>query len=136
MISVILISHSEFAASLLKASEMIYGPQEGLAAIGLFGTGGLESLSAEIRAKYDEFTANGDQVVCLTDLPHATPYNAAMLALSDTDARIVSGMNLPMLIQILSERDSVAEDGIDEFLESAVEASKFCMEVCKASDFG
>ncbi|MCD7863772.1 MAG: hypothetical protein LUG61_09775 [Lachnospiraceae bacterium] len=130
MIAVILISHSDFAASLKKASEMVYGPQEALAAIGLYGDAGLESLAAEIRAQYDAFAAEGYQVICLTDLPHATPYNAALIALDGTDSRIVSGMNLPMLVQILSEREDVEPDGIDEFLESAAETAKESIEVC------
>ncbi len=134
MIAVILVSHSEFAESLKKACEMICGPQEGLAAIGLFGDKGLDSLSAEIREQYDAFAAEGDQVICLTDLPHATPYNAAVIALGDTDARVLSGMNLPMLVQVLSDRDTVKPDGMDEFLDSVVEAAKFCIEVCTPKD--
>ncbi len=134
MIAVILVSHSEFASSLKAAAEMVYGPQEGVAAIGLFGDAGLDSLSAEIRAQYEAFAAEGDEVIFLVDLPHATPYNASLMALADTDARILSGMNLPMLIQVLSDRDSVEEGGMDAFCESACEAAKMMIESCSPKE--
>lgn len=104
MLDFIICSHSSFSKGLLSAAEMICGPMENTTALCLEETGSLESLSAQVRAAYEAYHAAGDDVLCLVDIMHATPYNACFLALADTDAAILSGMSLPMLLELATSR--------------------------------
>lgn len=134
MVALILCSHGDFAAGLRQAAGMIYGEPEKCEVISLWDANGLEGLAAEIRKKYDAFHAEGDEVVCLCDLPNATPYNACCLALGDTDARLVAGMSLPLLIDVISQRDGVTAEGLDQFLAECVADSKDAMELAVIKD--
>ena len=134
MVALMLCSHGDFAAGLKQAAGMIYGEPEKCEVISLWDASGMEKLAAEIRAVYDKFHAEGDQVVCLCDLPNATPYNACCLALADTDARLIAGMSLPLLINIVSQREDVEPDGLDEFLAECVSDSKDAMALCTIKD--
>lgn len=54
---------------------------------------------------------NGDGVLILTDLPGSTPSNiASEIARNKNNIRIVSGVNLSMLIRILNYPDSSLEE--------------------------
>lgn len=128
MLSIILCSHANFSVSLQKAANMIFGPIDKCEAVCLHPDGSLEQLAQEIREKYENLHVDGGDVVCLCDLPHATPYNACCLALADTEARIISGMSLPLLISLASGRDTVTHETLDEFLNEAISQSREMME--------
>ena len=59
---------------------------------------------------------NGDGVLVLTDMYGATPSNIACRLHEQHDVRIVSGLNLPMLIRILNYPDL----DLDELMHKAV----------------
>jgi mannose/fructose-specific phosphotransferase system component IIA len=103
---------------------MIYGDLDHCETVSLMPDGSLEQLAGEIREKYDRFHEEGCDVVCLCDLAHATPYNACCLALADTEARLISGMSVPLLLAIASGREDIPEGGLDEFLSDALEQSR------------
>lgn len=134
MLALMLCSHGNFAAGLKQAAGMICGELEKCEVISLWDANGLEGLTAEIRAAYDKLHAEGDEVVCLCDLPHATPYNACCLALSDTDVRVVSGMSLPLLINIATQRDFVEPGKLDDFLQDCINESRDSMELSALSN--
>ena len=124
MIALLLCSHNDFSESLKRTAEMIYGELDQCAAVTFQTDDGFEDLAAEIRSKYDALAAQGDPVVCLCDLPSASPFNACCAALSDTDARVIPGMSLPLLISIASERDDVTAEGLDAFLEEMMNGAR------------
>ena len=128
MLAIVLCSHGNFAAGLKQAAEMICSDLEKCEVVSLWDANGLIGLSGEIRTIYDKFHAEGDDVVCLCDLPHATPYNACCLALADTNARIISGMSLPLLINIATQRDFVEDGNLDTFLQECISEAKDSME--------
>lgn len=134
MLSIILCSHANFSVALLKAAHMIYGVTDKCETVCLHPDGSLDRLTTEIREKYEVLHAEGNDVVCLCDLPHATPYNACCLALADTDARIISGMSLPLLITLISERENVTHEELDTFLQEAVRQSCEMMEFAVIKD--
>lgn len=124
MVSMLLCSHNDFSESLKRTAEMIYGPLEACDTVTFKEDDALAELAAEIRAKYDALSAVGDPVVCLCDLPFASPYNACLMALSDTDARVIPGMSLPLVISIASDRDDVTAEGLDDFLAEAMDNAR------------
>ncbi|MBT8434976.1 MAG: PTS fructose transporter subunit IIA, partial [Gammaproteobacteria bacterium] len=60
---------------------------------------------------------NGEGVLVLTDLYGATPDNLARYFSSDYNARVVSGVNLPMLLRVLNYPDQSLEQMCENALE-------------------
>lgn len=129
MVGLLLCSHSDFSESLKRTAEMIYGPLVQCDTVTFQEDDALPDLAADIRRKYDALSAQGDPVVCLCDLPFASPYNACCMALADTDARVIPGMSLPLLINLASDRDDVTAEGLDAFLNEAIENAQSNMAV-------
>ena len=63
------------------------------------------------------------------DLFGATPFNASAAALATFDTSVITGVNLPMLLQLVMERE-FCED-YDEFLASVAEGAKDNIKVIK-----
>lgn len=130
MIALLLCSHNDFSDSLKRTAEMICGPLEQCETVTFQTDDAFADLAAKVREKYDALASRGDPVVCLCDLSFASPYNACCTALSDTDARVIAGMSLPLLISIASERDGVTWEGLDAFLNEAIDNAREHMSVC------
>lgn len=124
MVSLLLCSHNDLSISLRRTAEMIYGPLEACDTVTFLEDDALTDLAADIRSKYDALAASGDPVVCLCDLPFASPYNACLMALGDTDARVIPGMSLPLVIALASERDTANKDNLDAYLEEAMATAR------------
>lgn len=129
MFSLLLCSHNDFAESMKSTAEMIYGPLEKCETVTIRTDDALTELVTAVRAKYDALAADGNPVVCLCDLPFASPYNACLMALADTDAKVIPGMSLPLVITLASDRDTVTAETLDEFLAESIESARECISI-------
>lgn len=101
-IGIVVCTHSVLADGFKQAIEMLMGPQENFAAIGLFEGDDIMDLSGKIIEVIKRMqTAKS---VIFTDLFGASPTNAAALALVDVDAAVIAGVNLPMIAEMLTLR--------------------------------
>ena len=114
MVSIVLASHGSFAEGIKMSGQMIFGPQENVAAVTLTPDMGPDDLRAKILEAVSGFD-DQDQVLFLVDLQGGTPWNQVSLLLGEEGHEnwvAVGGMNLPMLISAYGERmgsDSAAE---------------------------
>ena len=102
-IGIVVCTHSALADGFRQAIEMLMGPQENFAAIGLYDGDDIMDLSEKITRLVESMQTH--QNVIFTDLFGASPTNAAALALVDVDAAVIAGVNLPMLAEILTLRN-------------------------------
>jgi len=120
MIGLVLVSHGKLAEGLVDAMQMIVGEQDGVRAIGLQETEDVESLMEKIQQAV-EGVESGDGVLIMVDLFGASPFNAsARLALSlpGKTLEVVTGMNLPMLVELAVQRDGMClEDAVSLVLK-------------------
>lgn len=105
MVGIILASHGEFAKGILQSGSMIFGEQENVQAVTLMPSEGPD----ELRAKLNEAIASFDdqeEVLFLVDLWGGTPFNQTNTLFEEHKDHwaIVSGLNLPMLIEAYSSR--------------------------------
>ncbi|MEG1301181.1 MAG: PTS sugar transporter subunit IIA [Erysipelotrichaceae bacterium] len=124
MLSVIVCSHSCLALGIKKSAEMILGKQSNFFSLGFKEGEDFFAYKEKIcKIAKREFKA-GNKVCCLTDLPNATPFNCCVLALSEfeEDCKIVSGVSLPMVLELLLKRETT--NNYDEVLNSSIEAAK------------
>ena len=110
MVGIILASHGGFAEGIYQSGEMIFGKQENVKACILKPSEGPD----DIRKKTEDAIASFDdpeQVLFLIDLWSGTPFNQAsnLFAEHKDTWAIVTGLNLPMLIEAYGAR---LQDGI------------------------
>lgn len=119
MVGCILTGHGEFASGLGSALEMVGGPQQDFEIVTF-----LESEAGEFNAKIlDAVTRMQQQcgeVIVFCDLMGGTPFNQAMMAsVSVPNVSVVTGANLPMLLECMTERtvDTTAKELVATALE-------------------
>lgn len=108
MVSIVLASHGKFAEGIMESGQMIFGPQKDVAAVTLTPDMGPDDLKAKLKdavASFDE----QEHVLFFVDLWGATPFNQVNGLLASEgheDWVMVTGLNLPMLIQAYGDRMS------------------------------
>lgn len=104
MVGVIIGTHGKFSEEIFKSTEMVFGRLENVAYV-TFEPG--ESVDGLVE-KYKAALATLDStegVIFLVDLFGGSPYNAASRIVSGSENMdIVTGLNLPMLVDLLSSR--------------------------------
>lgn len=119
MIDIIIATHGKLAEGLIDAASLVVGEQENLRSIGLRHEDSIDTFIENVKSMVSE-TEN--EVLILTDLLGASPYNAAAQAMNQyRDKKIVSvsGVNLPMLIEAIFKRE---EADVSTLAEELVEA--------------
>ena len=123
-LNIIVGTHGHFGEELVKSAELITGKMEGV-----------RTLSLLPEMSFEDFMKNAEKpYVVLVDLFGGTPCNVLTVLSKKYNYDIVSGVNLPMLIDLyvktLSMEDSeidtdkLAEECIDTLKESGVHTNK------------
>lgn len=108
----VVVGHGMLAAALVDAVERIAGAGSGLVAIS-----NTDCDRGTLEARIDEAVAGGPAVVFI-DMPSGSCLFAAMHRLAAvSDVRVVTGVNLAMLLEFLFHR----EGAIDEVVAHVVE---------------
>lgn len=104
MVGIILASHGHFAEGIQESAQMIFGEQENFETAILLPSMGPDDLKSDLEAAVAKI--DSDQILFLVDLWGGTPFNQASNILEghEDNWAIVAGMNLPMVIEALSER--------------------------------
>lgn len=102
MVRFLLLSHGPLAAGVAGAAEMILGPLDGVQVIGLQPADGPDSLCTAVSEVLDRWA--GEQVMLLTDLLGGTPFNVCFRTFQERGMPVLTGLNLPMLLVALTER--------------------------------
>lgn len=104
---------------MLDAARMIVGKQDGIVAVNLREEDSVESLMDRIAAAIEEVD-HGDGVLILVDVFGASPFNAsARLAVQRDQIEVISGVSLPMLLELAVQREG---QSLTKLVEVAREA--------------
>lgn len=108
MVGIILASHGDFAKGILQSGSMIFGEQNDVSAVTLMPSEGPDDIKAKMKEAISSFK-NQDEILFLVDLWGGTPFNQANSLVEEHQDKwaIVSGMNLPMVIEAYSSRFSM-----------------------------
>lgn len=127
MLGILIATHGDMSAGLLDAAKLIIGKQENVKTMSLFHDTDISTFG-DIMKENIEKLDQGQGVIVFVDLFAASPYNQAVLKkqeLKDSLYRIISGVNLPMLIECLGLRMTEADATVSEIWERLLEAGKF-----------
>ena len=105
MIGLVIVTHGSLGREFRTALEHVVGPQSQLETIAVEDDLDNKSLLGEIRLCVSRVN-DGDGVVLLTDLFGGTPSNLAIAAMNGSPIELISGINLPMLICLATNRCS------------------------------
>ncbi|MDN6900368.1 PTS mannose transporter subunit IIAB [Oenococcus sicerae] len=108
MVGIVIASHGEFAKGILQSGEMIFGKQEKVAAVTFMPNEGPDDLRKHLDAAIASF-ASDDEVLFLIDLWGGSPFNQSNAIYEEHKDKmaIVTGLNLPMLIEAYSSRSNL-----------------------------
>lgn len=127
MVGIILATHGEFAKGILQSANMVFGEQDNVAACTFLPGEGPEDIKNKIVTAINSFN-NCDEILFLVDLWSGTPFNQSALLMAEHKDKwaMISGLNLPMLIEVLSARldDSSAHEIASSVLATSREEIK------------
>ena len=122
MIGFILTGHGQFSNGIASAIDMVAGDQPAFQIVPFEGSQAA-SYGDDLRAAITAMRAETDGVLVFVDLLGGTPFNQAMMISQDiSDVEVVTGANLPMLIELLLTRG--AGSTLEELAGQAVEVGK------------
>lgn len=102
---VILVSHGSFSKGLYETMEMVLGEQKDLSYVGLYPHQGVDILKENIEIELKKAT-EGEEILVLTDLFYGSPFNAVVQLMNTYDVYHLTGINVPLLMEILLMRSN------------------------------
>lgn len=113
-VAVILASHGYLAKEALRSAEMIVGKQDNCGYLAVTENLNLDQAKKQMKQIYDELdTSKGTIILC--DILGGTPSNVSgTFCLEKDNVLVISGLNLPMLLDLFTNRDRT----LDELAES------------------
>src|ERR1700722_9647370 len=106
MIGLVIVPHGAIGAELLAALNTIVGPQAQAKAIGIGAEDDMNKCRGDILAAIKDVNS-GKGVVMLTDMFGGTPSNLAIAAMPSTNAVVLAGVTLPVLVKLASVRSTL-----------------------------
>ncbi|HBG91206.1 MAG TPA: PTS mannose transporter subunit IIAB [Lactobacillus acetotolerans] len=105
MVGIVLASHGAFADGIAQSAGMLFGKPDNFAHVILKPDEGPDDIRGKIEKAVASFD-NQDEVLILVDLWGGTPFNQAngLFEKHSDKWAIVSGMNLPMVVEALTQR--------------------------------
>ena len=124
--SILVLTHGKFGEELVKSVEMIVGSLKNVRALSLMPDMSAEEFKS-ITQEFLEETNN--EIICLVDMFGGTPSNTIMYLSQKYNMTIVSGVNMPMLLEVYMNLNTetpekLADIALDTIFESGKNVSK------------
>jgi PTS system mannose-specific IIA component len=103
MVGLIVATHGQLGAELLRTAESIVGQVPSATAVSVDSATSVEEARGRLATAIHRVGADGEGVLVLTDMFGGTPANLALTFL-DEQIEVVTGVNLPMLMKLANSR--------------------------------
>ena len=103
MIGIVLVTHGRLAEELVTTLEHIVGPQEQIGTVCIQPDDDMENRRQDILTEIEKVSGS-DGVIVLADLFGGTPSNLAISVMNESGVEVITGVNLPMIIQLAQVR--------------------------------
>ena len=120
MIGLVVVTHGRLAEEFRAALEHIVGRQEQFRTVCIGPDDDMEARRTEILAAV-QAVDGGAGAILLTDMFGGTPSNLAISVMKDAAVEVIAGINLPMLIKLVSVR---GDCDLQESIAQAQEAGR------------
>ena len=102
MIGLVLVTHAGLAGAIVQSAEMIVGTIECCEQVEVAPGEHADTIMSRVVSAVEKASAGG--AIIMTDLFGGTPSNMAMSFLKDGQIEVLTGVNLPMVIEFCSKR--------------------------------
>ena len=119
MIGIVIVAHGGLASELMRATEHVVGRQKAMIAISVGPEDDRAARTREICDAADRVD-DGSGVVVVTDMLGGSPSNLSLTACKPQNRKILTGVNLPMLIKLAKSRHL----SVDEAVARAADAGR------------
>lgn len=103
MVGLVIVSHGNLGAELIRAAELVVGKLEGVASVSVNALEDVDRARDEIGAAIRDVSGK-DGAMVLTDMFGGTPSNLALAFLNEDKTEVLTGVNLPMIIKFANHR--------------------------------
>ncbi len=117
MIGIVVVAHFNLAREMVAATELIVGKQEQFTYVDIFPDEDVEAIKNRVVAALKN-VGSGKGAIILTDMFGGTPSNISLSFLEAGKVEVVTGVNLPMLIKLVTYRRGKGLDELAEFISS------------------
>ncbi|ACI16935.1 PTS sugar transporter subunit IIA [Coprothermobacter proteolyticus] len=132
MVGMLIVTHGRLGEGLLDAMQMIAGPQEKVDFVSLKEGDSIDELKERILSAV-KMLDDGSGVLVFVDMFGASPSNAAAYLLNE-NVEVITGVNLPMLLEIVSFRESSSLQELSaNAMTAGVESIKNLTQLLRAS---
>lgn len=133
MIEIIMVSHGYYAKTMLESAQLIAGEQDHICVFGLHLGDSVDQLREEVLKAIEEAQKNGE-VLVLTDMFSGSPFNAVVSLMQHYSFHHLTGINLPILLEILMSRDSssaeeICRDVLKKAKDTVIDVNKYFEEM-------
>jgi PTS system mannose-specific IIA component len=105
IIGIVIVAHGSLPEAFLQTAAMIGGAElKGVAAVPVTGQEKPEQIRERLQEAIKKVN-EGVGVAVFTDMFGGTPSNIALSFLKENEVEVVSGINLPMLVDLIYSRD-------------------------------
>lgn len=123
MIGMIISGHGEYAVGVAHALQMIAGQQKAFEVVPFRESAPMEQLTTDMETAVAKLLESCSGVVIYTDLLGGSPFKAAMMAANGRDSvQVVTGTNLPMLIEVALLREFA--DSVTTVVNQSIQAGQ------------
>lgn len=105
MVGIVIITHGNLSSSLLETAELIMGKQKDVKAVAFTAKESLDTLRQKANEAIEDYSKDGCLV--LTDIMGGSATNVCVELTKSEYVEVLTGVNLPMLLESIGYRDSV-----------------------------
>ncbi|WP_295731915.1 PTS sugar transporter subunit IIA [uncultured Limosilactobacillus sp.] len=124
----LLVTHGNMGIETVKSLELLMGEQPNVTGLGLHQGESVDDLKNKVVKVLNDNQEKYDETIVLVDLLGGSPSNVALRSLADfRDLKIITGLNLPVLINLINFTDS--EDDTDKLIHDSIEVGQTGMKL-------
>lgn len=108
MVGILIVTHGRLGEFLLDTAKMLVSETKLVRTVSFLPGQGVEDLEQDVSETLKEMHAS-DGTLCLVDIPGGSPARVlGSLLLENTHLELLTGVNLPMLVEALMMRNNMA----------------------------
>lgn len=108
MTGLLIVTHADFAAGLLRAAESILGPVSQAETVSICRQDSPDEMRQRLKASLKKVTGDGEGAIIMTDMFGGTPANISLPFLQPGQVEILTGVNLPMVLKFCNSRETTS----------------------------
>jgi len=118
MKGLVIATHANLGAELLRACELIIGPVQAARAISVQRDDSVDAVHELFQEAIRAVGADGEGVLIMTDMMGGTPANIGAAYLEEGTVDILTGVNLPMVLKFFNSQDDLSLSELANILKA------------------